>query len=146
MEWYRKSPLNVKVAANVLNKQSLTAETGWSSSLWVGSRGAANNSPQKISILRNVIHSFRQARILQNLFILMASRSVRLSLDKSNLSLFFVRIVSLNSLFTECCRRWIDNNWRLAEGWKSFPCDKANFRMVWNKIALVYRRYSSTLL
>ena len=42
-----------RVAANVLNKQSRTAETGKSSSLGVG-RGANNFSPQKLIILRNV--------------------------------------------------------------------------------------------
>jgi hypothetical protein len=33
-----------RVVANVLNKQSRTADTGWSSSLGVG-RGANNSSP-----------------------------------------------------------------------------------------------------
>jgi hypothetical protein len=33
-----------RVAANILNKQSRTAEKGWSSSLGVG-RGANNSSP-----------------------------------------------------------------------------------------------------
>jgi hypothetical protein len=32
-----------RVAANILNKQSWTADKGWSSSLWVG-RGANNSS------------------------------------------------------------------------------------------------------
>jgi hypothetical protein len=42
-----------RVAANIPNKQSRTADKGWSSSLGVG-RGANNSSPQKISLLRNV--------------------------------------------------------------------------------------------
>jgi hypothetical protein len=40
-----------RVAANILNKQSRTADKGWSSSLGVG-RGANNSSPYKISLLR----------------------------------------------------------------------------------------------
>ena len=40
-----------RVAANILNKQSRTADKGWSSSLGVG-RGADNSSPLKI-LLRN---------------------------------------------------------------------------------------------
>jgi hypothetical protein len=40
-----------RVAANILNKQSRTADKGWSSSLGIG-RGANNSSPQKISSLR----------------------------------------------------------------------------------------------
>jgi hypothetical protein len=40
-----------RVAANTLNKQSQTADKGWSSSLGVG-RGANNSSPQKIIMLR----------------------------------------------------------------------------------------------
>jgi hypothetical protein len=38
-------------AANILNKQSRTADKGWSSSLRVG-RGANNFSPKKISLTR----------------------------------------------------------------------------------------------
>jgi hypothetical protein len=39
-------PPTWRVAANILNKQSLTADKGWSSSLGVG-RGANNSSPRK---------------------------------------------------------------------------------------------------
>jgi len=39
-----KRPPIRSVAANILNKQSRTADTGWSSSLGVG-RGANNSSP-----------------------------------------------------------------------------------------------------
>jgi hypothetical protein len=42
-----------KVAANILNKQSRTADKGWSSSLGVG-RGANNASPSKKTLLRNI--------------------------------------------------------------------------------------------
>jgi hypothetical protein len=42
-----------RVAANVLSKQSRTANKGWSSSFGVG-RGSINASPQKIISLRNV--------------------------------------------------------------------------------------------
>jgi hypothetical protein len=41
------------VAANVLNKQSRTADKGWSSSLGVG-RDANNSSPLKCILLRNI--------------------------------------------------------------------------------------------
>jgi hypothetical protein len=43
----------LRVAANILNKQSRTADKGLSSSLGVG-RGANNSSPQKISLLRKI--------------------------------------------------------------------------------------------
>jgi hypothetical protein len=45
-----------RVAANILNKQSLTADKGWSSSLEVG-----RTTPQckKISLLRNVTKSLK---------------------------------------------------------------------------------------
>jgi hypothetical protein len=39
-------PPILRVALNILNTQSRTAEKGWSSSLWVG-RGANNSSPRK---------------------------------------------------------------------------------------------------
>jgi len=42
-----------RVAANILNKQSLTTDKGWSSSLEVG-RGANNFSPLKRSLLWNI--------------------------------------------------------------------------------------------
>ena len=42
-----------KVAVNILNMQSQTADKGWSYSFGVG-RGANNNSPQKRTLLRNV--------------------------------------------------------------------------------------------
>jgi len=41
-----------RVGANILNKQSRTADKGWPSSLGVG-RGANNSSPQKYIMLRN---------------------------------------------------------------------------------------------
>jgi hypothetical protein len=44
------------VAANILNKQSRTADNGWSSSLGVG-RAANNSSQYKISLLRNATKS-----------------------------------------------------------------------------------------
>jgi hypothetical protein len=44
---------NMEVAANIFNKQSRTADKGWSSSLAVG-RGANNSSPLKHILLRNV--------------------------------------------------------------------------------------------
>jgi hypothetical protein len=47
-EW----PAMWRVAANILNKQSRTADEGWSSSLGVG-RGA-NNSLLKCILLRNI--------------------------------------------------------------------------------------------
>jgi hypothetical protein len=48
-------------AANILNKQSRTADKGWSSSLGV-ERGA-NNSPSKISMLRKHSQSLGPGRI-----------------------------------------------------------------------------------
>ena len=42
-----------RVAANILNKQSLTADNGWSSSLLVG-RGANNSSLLKRILLRYI--------------------------------------------------------------------------------------------
>jgi hypothetical protein len=45
-------PPLLRVAANILNKQSRTAEKGCVSSLGVG-RGANNSSPLKLSLLRN---------------------------------------------------------------------------------------------
>ena len=42
-----------RIAANIFNKQSRTAERGWSSNLRVG-RGADKSSPQKRSMLRIV--------------------------------------------------------------------------------------------
>jgi hypothetical protein len=50
-----RSPV-LRVAANILNKQSRTAETGWSSSLEVG-RGANNSSPSK----RHVTNEYKPA-------------------------------------------------------------------------------------
>jgi len=46
-------PPTWRVAANILNKQSRTADKGWSSSLTVG-RGANNSSPLKRILLRNI--------------------------------------------------------------------------------------------
>jgi hypothetical protein len=51
-----------RVAANILNKQSWTADKGWSSSLGVG-RGI-NNSPYKINLLRNVTKGLGPGRVL----------------------------------------------------------------------------------
>jgi hypothetical protein len=42
-----------RVAANISNKQSRTADKGWSSSLGVW-RGADNCSPLKLTLLRNI--------------------------------------------------------------------------------------------
>jgi len=42
-----------RLAANILNKQSRTADKGWYSSLGVG-RGANNSSPLKRILLRNI--------------------------------------------------------------------------------------------
>jgi hypothetical protein len=44
--------IHIRVAANVLNKQSRTADKGWSSSLGVG-QGANNASPQKVNYVTN---------------------------------------------------------------------------------------------
>jgi hypothetical protein len=51
-----------RVAANILNKQSRTADKGWSSSLWVGC-GANNSSPLKIILLRKFLRSLGPGRI-----------------------------------------------------------------------------------
>jgi len=42
-----------KVAANILNKQSLTADNGWPSSLLVG-RVSNSSSPKTFNLFRNV--------------------------------------------------------------------------------------------
>jgi len=42
-----------KVAVNILNKQSRTADKGWSSILGLG-RGANNSSPYEATLLRNM--------------------------------------------------------------------------------------------
>jgi hypothetical protein len=55
-----------RTAAIILNKQSRTANKGWSSSLGVG-RGACNTSPYKCSMLRNVIKRLGPALIRQDL-------------------------------------------------------------------------------
>jgi hypothetical protein len=52
-----------RVAANILNKQSRTADKGWSSSLGVG-RGANNSSPQIIILLRKFTRSLGYGLIL----------------------------------------------------------------------------------
>jgi hypothetical protein len=52
-----------RVAANILNKQSRSADKGWSSSLGVG-RGAYNSSPQKIKLLRKFTRSLGRGLIL----------------------------------------------------------------------------------
>jgi hypothetical protein len=46
-----------RIAVNILNKQSRTADKGWSSRLGVGS-GANNSSPYKIILLREFTRSF----------------------------------------------------------------------------------------
>jgi hypothetical protein len=51
-----------RVAANILNKQSRTADEGWSSSFGVW-RGANNSSPYKISLLRKTTRSLGRGRI-----------------------------------------------------------------------------------
>jgi hypothetical protein len=45
-----------RIAANILNKQSLIADKGWSFSLGVGHR-ANNSPPYKISLLRKITRS-----------------------------------------------------------------------------------------
>jgi hypothetical protein len=50
-----------RVAANILNKQSRTAEKWWSFNLGVG-RGANNSSPSKISLLRKITRSLGPGR------------------------------------------------------------------------------------
>jgi len=58
-----------RVAANILNKQSRTADKGWSSSLGVG-RGANNSSLLKRILLRNIHRqSLGPELILRNLMI-----------------------------------------------------------------------------
>jgi hypothetical protein len=52
-----------RVAANILNKQSRTANRGWSSGLGVG-RGTNNSLPYKISLLPNVTKGLGSGRIL----------------------------------------------------------------------------------
>ena len=42
-----------RVAADILNKQSQTADKGWSSILGVG-RGANKSSPSKLAMLHNI--------------------------------------------------------------------------------------------
>jgi hypothetical protein len=51
-----------RVAASILNKQSRTADKGWSFSLGVGPR-ANNSSPLKISLFRIFIRSLRPGQI-----------------------------------------------------------------------------------
>jgi hypothetical protein len=50
-----------RVAANILNKQSRTADNGWSTSLGFG-REANNSSPQKISFLLKITRSLGPGR------------------------------------------------------------------------------------
>jgi hypothetical protein len=52
-----------RVAANIFNKQSRTADKGRSSSLGVG-RGANNSSPYKIILLRKFTRSLGHGLIL----------------------------------------------------------------------------------
>jgi hypothetical protein len=42
-----------RVAANILNKQSRTADKGWSSSLGIG-QDVDNSSPEKLTVLKNI--------------------------------------------------------------------------------------------
>ena len=51
--WMEERPPLRRVAANVLNKQSRTADKRWSSSLGI-ERGAKNSSLQKRNLLRNI--------------------------------------------------------------------------------------------
>jgi hypothetical protein len=53
---------SVREAANILNKQSQTADEGWSSSFGVG-RGANNSSPKRISLLQKFIRNVRPGQI-----------------------------------------------------------------------------------
>jgi hypothetical protein len=46
-----------RVAANILNKQSQTADKGWSSSLGFG-RGANKSSPSNLAMLQNNLQDF----------------------------------------------------------------------------------------
>jgi hypothetical protein len=52
-----------RVAANMLNKQSRTADSGWSSSLRVG-RGPTTFTHKTQCLLRNTAHSRRPGRII----------------------------------------------------------------------------------
>jgi hypothetical protein len=52
-----------RVATNILNKQSRTADRGWSSSLGVG-RGAKTHHRKKSNLLRNISQSLGPGRIL----------------------------------------------------------------------------------
>jgi hypothetical protein len=53
-----------RVAANILNKQSRTADKGWYSSLWVG-LGASNFSQQELHMLRNISQSLELGMVLR---------------------------------------------------------------------------------
>jgi len=54
-----------RVAANILNKQSRTADKGWSASLGVA-RGATNSSPQKLTMLRNISQDLGLGLVLRS--------------------------------------------------------------------------------
>jgi hypothetical protein len=51
---WRRQPLDMGIGMNILNKQPLTADKGWSSSLGI-EQGTNNSSPLKTSLLGNVI-------------------------------------------------------------------------------------------
>jgi hypothetical protein len=60
---YRRDGLQIwRVAANILNKESRTADMEWASSFWVGC-GANNSSPYKVSLLQKITRSFGPGRI-----------------------------------------------------------------------------------
>jgi hypothetical protein len=48
---------------NILNKQSRTADKGWSSGLEVG-QGVDNSSPKKLALLQNMNTCFRPGLVL----------------------------------------------------------------------------------
>ena len=69
--WMEERPAIWRAAANILNKQSRTADKLWSSSLGVG-RIANNSSPYKLCLLRNmntcvalsIIYSFKEHSVM----------------------------------------------------------------------------------
>jgi hypothetical protein len=52
-----------RVAANILNKQSRTADRGWPSTLWAG-RGANNPHTKKLYVLSSTYNRLGNGRIL----------------------------------------------------------------------------------
>jgi hypothetical protein len=57
-------PPDMEVAGNITNKQSLTADKGWSCCLWGLSEGLKLRTVKKNSLLRNVTQGFGIGRIL----------------------------------------------------------------------------------